>query len=139
MNTAVITTAGARHLCGRLLGAPWGASANLHFGVFVNDYTPVVTSVLSDFDRNGVTSNDVTMTAALWQAPELIGDRWRSFWKTTATEFTTFMASRTVYGYVVWEPTGGQAIWAVRFDPAPSITPAVGVKVRPFFQFGPCG
>ncbi len=88
---------------------------NLVLKIYSNDYTPVATSIASNFTEATFTGySSKTLTRSSWS--DAITDAAGKASMSYAEQSWSVSSSQTVYGYYVVGATSGVLIWAERFD-----------------------
>jgi len=119
-----------------LLNNVWPAGGkNLTLKLFVNDVTPVDTSVAGDFTvAAGGGYGNITLTNGSWAVADAAGIRTGSYAQQTFAFTGALDGGATIYGYYIID-ADGVLVWAERL--AASFTPANNgdtLKVTPKFQ-----
>ena len=131
MPKIVVPEGGAEYLLSWLLKPASSTFAQLTLGLFVNDYTPVWDSELTDFvEASGSWYSSETVDPDTWAVAP--GDD-SNVYGTYDTEFqwTSDTGTGTVFGYFLYEPNTGQLIWCQRFDTPITLQVGREIKIRP--------
>lgn len=91
-----------------------GTGLKLH--LFTNNYTPVASSVLSNFTECADASYAaVALTPGSWSITNVSGVATASY----PLQTFSFTSSATIYGYYVTDTSTTKVVWAERFGGAP--------------------
>lgn len=89
---------------------------NWELRLFQNNYTPIQSSILSNFTVATFTGySAVTLTRGNWTTPTIISDHAVSTYTTSPQVWTCGATGNTIYGYYMVDTTAGVVRGAERF------------------------
>lgn len=114
----VILNEGAPILLKGTLRIPFDEEPVFDLNVYVNDYTPVPTSVVADFTLDETDGGPYTIDPTLWGPITIVSDHpVTTYNPPTSFTFTNPGPSTlTCYGFLVRQPIDGVGVYAQRFD-----------------------
>lgn len=114
----VILNEGAHFLLKGALRIPFDEEPVYDLNVYVNDYTPVPTSVVGDFTLDETDGGPYTIDPTLWDAISIVSNHPVTTYNPPASfTFTNPGPSPLIcYGFLVRQPLDGVGVYAERFD-----------------------
>jgi hypothetical protein len=112
----VVSDEGERYLLDRLLKAVLAVPADFKIGLYKNDYTPLrdwTISNLAPCDFPGYVPQ--TLDPNTWSDAVTLFGSAQSLYGSTGVTFACSSGTQIVYGYYVFDSTGGVGLWAQRF------------------------
>lgn len=120
---------------GELLLLKWAFKAtttpeNLELRLYTNDYTPIATSVSSDFTEATFTNYAAKLLSrGNWQDPSTSDGK--AVITYSVAEIWVAGSSETIQGYYITGETSGTVLYAEKFTSSVALTSGVGISIQP--------
>lgn len=130
----VIANVGEIELLNKMLIEPLTTDESYKLRLYQNNYTPVASSVASDFTEATFTNYVAkTLTRAGWSTPTIVGGKAESSY--AQQSWTCGVTGNTIYGYYIEGANSTILLWAERFATPRVLVNTDIITLIPVFTF----